>query len=260
MRWRSRPQFSELLATAQRCVDAGVHVHLDKPAGASYPDLERLHAAARRKSLSIQMGYMFRYNPAFEFTFAAVRNGWLGEIFEVDGVMSKKIGPAKRRELVAQPGGTMFELGCHLIDPLVHMLGEPQQTTGYVRQTFPDQDPLADNMLAVLEYPGATCTVRSAVLEVDGFRRRQFIVCGDRGTIVIRPLEPGRLELTLEKANAGHERGTHEIKLPPSPGRYDGGWLALARAICGEQPLAFSSKHDLAVQRTLLKACQLPLT
>ena len=250
----------DLLATAQRCVDAGLHIHLDKPAGDTLSDLERLHATAASKGLTIQMGYMFRYNPAFRFIFQAARDGWLGEIFEVHGVISKKIGADSRIKLTEFAGGSMFELGCHLMDPLLHLMGVPDRVTGYIRHTRPEQDELADNTLAVLEYPKATATIRSAVVEVDGGRRRQFVVCGDEGTAVIRPLEPPRLELTLEKTRGPYRKGTQVVELPKSAGRYDGGWLDLAKVIRGQKKHDFSHEHDLAVQRALLSACEMPLS
>jgi predicted dehydrogenase len=250
----------DLLATAQRCLDAGLHVHLDKPAGESYSALEKLHATAERKGLTIQMGYMYRYNPGFRFAFRALREGWLGEVFEIHTEMSKTLGPESRRTIAAYPGGSMFELGCHVIDPLVYMMGPPEKVTPYVRRSGVYPDGLADNMLAVLEYPKATATVRSAVIEVDGTRRRQLAICGDQGTLVIQPLEPPRVELTLREPRGGFEKGTQVVDLPEAPGRYDEAWLDFARVIRGEKPHDFSHDHDLAVQRTLLQASQVPLT
>ena len=177
---------SQLVPTAQRCVDAGLHVHLDKPAGESLKAFEALWTAAEKKNRVIQMGYMYRYNPAFQFLFEAKRAGWLGDVFEISGVMSKKVGDSTRRQLARFKGGTMFELGCHIIDSLVALMGAPKQVTPYVRRTRAS-DPLADNQLAVFEYEIATATIRSAVVEVDGGRRRQFVVCGTQGTIDIRP-------------------------------------------------------------------------
>jgi predicted dehydrogenase len=249
----------DLVPTAQRCLDSGRHVHLDKPAGESLPALEKLHATAAGKGLTIQMGYMYRYNPAFRFLFQAVRDGWLGDVFEIDTVMSKTVSAESRRGLAEYPGGSMFELGCHVIDPLLHIMGPPDRVTGFPRRTRPEQDSLADNGLAVLEYPEATATVRSAVIEVEGGKRRQFVACGDRGTIVIRPLEPPRLELTLREPRGGFEKGTQLVELPESPGRYDGIWLDFASVIRGEKTHDFPTEHDLAVQRTLLAACQLPV-
>ena len=74
----------KLVATAKTCIQAGKHIHLDKPAGESLPAFQQLCAMADERKLTIQMGYMLRYNPAFELLFRAVREGWLGEIHELD--------------------------------------------------------------------------------------------------------------------------------------------------------------------------------
>jgi predicted dehydrogenase len=248
-----------LVPTAIRCLEAGMHVHLDKPPGESLSALKELLDEAARRSLTVQMGYMFRNNPAFRFCFKAVRRGWLGDIFEVHGVISKTISPAARRKLARYPGGTMFNLGCHLIDALVTVLGKPDRVTAYVRRTRPQQDSLADNQLAVFEYPKATATIRSAVIEVEGFKRRQFVVCGDQGTIDIRPLEPPRLLLALSSARGTHKKGYQEIKLPPVSGRYDDQLIELARIVRGEKESEYPPSHDLAVHEAVLRAGGVPL-
>ena len=243
-----------LLTSAEACVAAGVHVHLDKPAGTSLKDFQRLCESANAKKLMIQMGYMFRSNAAFRFLFRAVREGWLGDVFSVHCEMSKKVADSVRPGLAHYPGGSMFELGCHLIDAVVTVLGPPDRVTPFNRNTRPDHDKLLDNCLAVFEYPKATATIRSSVTEVDGGRRRQFVVCGTKGTIVIRPLEPYQLSLTLESAVGDHRRGTTTIDLPKSTGRYDGDFLHLAGVIRGDETPEYDTDHDLAVQSALLQA------
>lgn len=248
-----------LLDAAERCVAAGKHIHLDKPAGTSLSQFKRICTAADQQNLMIQMGYMFRSNPAFRFVFRAVREGWLGDIFQVHCEMSKKVNDATRGTLSQYRGGSMFELGCHVIDAVVTVLGPPKNVSAFNRNTRPDFDNLKDTCLAVFEYPNATATIRSSVCEVDGGRRRQFIVCGSKGTAVIRPLEPFRLSLTLESAAGDYQRGTHSIELPASTGRYDGDMQHFAAAIRGNEPAAYSTAHDLAVQTAILRASDMPL-
>ena len=89
----------ELVPTAQRCLETGLHVHVDKPAGPSMSACRRLHATADKAGLTIQMGYMFRYNPGFEFLFRAVDNGWLGPITELNGMIGKYAGDSVRLEI-----------------------------------------------------------------------------------------------------------------------------------------------------------------
>ena len=244
----------DLLATAMRCVEAGLHIHLDKPAGESLERLIQLHQAADENNVLIQMGYMYRYNPAFQFLFNAFEKGWLGEVFEIHGVMSKTVDDVTRRELAEYPGGSMFELGCHLIDPLMTLLGIPHRVTAHNRTSHPEKDDLLDNCLAVFDFDQATATIRSSLIEPEGGRRRQFVVCGTQGTIAIRPLEPPQLELTLAKDVEGFKKGHHSVTLPKAPGRYHGAWQDLASAISEGRRLRWTSEHDIAVQRAILIA------
>jgi predicted dehydrogenase len=249
----------DLVPVARRAVDAGFHVHLDKPPGESLGEFRDLLEAAVRGKRVVQLGYMFRYNPAFQAVFRAVREGWLGDIFEVHGVMSKKIDRHARENLLPYRGGSMFELGCHLIDAMVTVLGRPKRVTAFPRQTRPGMDELADNGLAVFEYPRTTATIRSAVVEVDGFARRQFVVCGTGGTAEIRPLEPASLKLTLERPCGPYQEGAQVVALAEPAGRYDGDFLDLAQMIHGEKQPDFTAEHDLAVHEAVLLASGLPL-
>ena len=243
----------DLLDTAERCVKAGKHIHLDKPAGEDLEHFAKILDQATAQKLTVQMGYMYRYNPGFQFLFRAIRNGWLGDIFEVHTVMSKKVNDGTRRQLAEYPGGTMFELGCHIIDALITAIGPPDKVTAYTRRTRKN-DPLSDNQLAVFEYPIATATVRSSVVEVDGGRRRQFVACGTKGTIEILPLEPPQVVMTLEQAQGDFKAGRQTVELPKLGGRYDGDFLDLAQVLHGEKESDFPPKHDLAVQKAVLQA------
>ena len=243
-----------LVAAARRAVGAGMHIHHDKPGGTTLGGFRELLRLAKRKGVIVQMGYMLRYNPAFQFMYRAVREGWLGEIMEVDAMMGKMASASLRRELGRYDGGGMFELACHLIDSVVYMLGKPAQVHAFTRRT--QDDGVADNQLAVLEYSKATATVRCNHRDSFGFPRRRFQIAGDRGVIEIRPMEPGnQLELSLAEAKGGYKRGTQTVKLSGRRGgRYDGEFADLARVIRGEARLAWSYEHDLAVQETVLRA------
>ncbi len=249
----------ELLPTAERCIEAGKHIHLDKPAGTSLKHFARICQRADEQKLMIQMGYMFRSNAAFRFVFNAVRQGWLGEIFQVHCEMSKKIDDSRRVEMARYRGGSMFELGCHLIDAVVTVLGAPSKVSAFNRNTRPERDNLMDTCLSVFEYPKATASVRSSLCEVSGWQRRQFVVCGTKGSIVIRPLEPYQLSLTLESDTDEFKRGSHTIELPPTTGRYDGDVQHLAAVIRGKEPAEYDTAHDLAVQEAILRASNMSI-
>ena len=89
-------RIEESCATALRCIKAGKHVHLDKPGALKHAEFKAMRLEAEKRGLTVQMGYMLRYNPAFELLFQAVREGWLGEITEIEAAMGK-LGDAKQR-------------------------------------------------------------------------------------------------------------------------------------------------------------------
>lgn len=248
----------DLLTTAEACVSAGKHIHLDKPAGESLPHLRRILDSAARQKLLVQMGYMFRYNPAVVLLRDFLRQGWLGKVFEVHAVMSKVVDSASRRELAQYPGGIMFELGCHVLDLVVGILGRPDSVTPFIQHVSPLPDKLNDNMLAVLSYPEATATVKASAQEVDGGDRRHLVVCGTEGTFHIQPLDNPSALVTLSKPRGDYKQGRQEIKFPKYV-RYVDDSADMARIIGGEKQADFSFEHDLNVQRALLEACKLAI-
>ncbi len=243
----------DLLDNAAACIAAGKHVHLDKPAGESLPKYRQLLKVAAEQKLLVQMGYMFRYNPGIVLLRELLASGWLGDVFEVDAVMSKVVAPAERRKLAEYPGGIMFELGCHVIDLIIGVLGKPQAVRAFPRHSANIDDGLADNMLAGLEYPRATATVRSSAVEVDGGARRQFVVCGTGGTCHIQPLDNPSARIALTEPRGKYRQGYQDVALPKYE-RYIDDAADMAKIIRGEKQTDFSYEHDLAVQETVLRA------
>ena len=163
----------------------------------------------------------------------------------------------------------MFIFACHLIDLVVSLMGKPDRIVTFPRQTRSDVGvEMCDNGLIVFEYPKTTATIRTCSLEVEGYQRRQLVVCGDQGTVDIRPLEkfdiqppqPLRLRLALSQARDTYKKGYQEVSFPPPPGRYDLQLIELARIIRGEIENPYPLEHELLVQQCLLEACGYPLT
>jgi predicted dehydrogenase len=243
----------DLLDQAELCVAASKHVHLDKPAGQSLPQLRRVLDSAAARGLLVQMGYMYRYNPAVVLLRQVLARGWLGEPFEVHAVMSKVVAPAERHRLAEYSGGMMFELGCHLVDLVVGLLGKPQAITPFAQHAAGVDDGLADNMLAVFRYPRALASVKSSALEVDGGDRRHLVLCGSEGTFHIQPLDRPAARVAFSRAHDEYKPGYQEISFPRYE-RYVADAADMARIIRGEKPSDFSYSHDLDVQETVLRA------
>ena len=247
----------ELTPTGIRCLLAGKHIHLDKPPGESLDAYRALHREAAERKRVVQLGYMFRYNAAFQFVFRAAREGWLGDITEIHGQIGKHASPELRRELARFPGGGMFELGCHLVDAAVAVLGAPDRVHAVSNRTS-SNDTAADNQLAVLEYPKAIATIRCNHVDRIGFQRREFTVVGTNGIARINPLEPPQLRLALDRKRGEYRKGYQDVAMPRYV-RYDDDLIDLAKIIRGEKKSDFPPEHDLAVQETVLRASGRPV-
>jgi predicted dehydrogenase len=247
----------DLLNTAETCVAAGKHVHLDKPAGASLPQFRRILEAAARQNLLLQMGYMYRYNPAVVLLREFLKKGRLGEPYEVHAVLSKIIEPERRIEMARSgKGGILFELGCHMVDLIVGLIGKPQQVHAFPLHSAGQDDGFPDNMLAVFTWPRVSATVRSSAMEVEAFSRRHLVVCGMEGTFHIQPIDNPAARVALSAAQGEYRKGVQDIQFPRYE-RYVADAADMAKIIRGEKKADFSYEHDLAVQETLLKACGL---
>jgi len=206
------------------------------------------------------MGYMFRNNPAMQLCRKAVHQGWLGDIFEVQAGMSHNYGgDAYQHYLGNFRGGIMFNLGCHLIDLIISMLGRPARITPFLKSTPGLPDAIKNNCLTIMEYPHATVTLRACSLEADGLNRRRFKVCGTKGSVELCPLERFdgqalQMRLTLLGGNEEYAAGTHIVDFGIKLDRYEDQLLELAKIINGEMTNPYTYEHDYLVQEVVLAA------
>lgn len=252
-------------AAALRCARLGLHIHMDKPGGEDYAAFRELVETQRRGGKAFQMAYMYRYNPAIRQCLDLARSGKLGDIFEIDCQMSTTHSDDYRRWLASFKAGDMYIFGSHLIDLIVYMMGEPEKVIPLNMNSFPEVASCIDNGLAVLQYGRATCTVRTTSLEANGYHRRQLVVCGTKGTVEIKPMEnPTKMSIAWSVpmtpgslGQAGWQDVREWIDVPDFGGRYDAQLIDFARVVRGENENPFDYDYELAVERTLLRACEI---
>ena len=251
---------ADLVSTAARCMERGLAVHMDKPGGEDMDRFRALREAFAQRNLPFQMGYMFRGNPAIQFCRTAVRENRLGDVFEIEASMSHDYGgEVYQRYLARFKGGIMFNLGCHLIDLVLPMLGRPRTIAPFINSTAGAAAGAFNNCLCILGYPHATVTLRACDMEMDGISQRRLKICGTEGTIDLCPLErfdgkPLQMQLRLKRGNAEYAAGTHTVDFGVQEDRYTGQLLELARLIRGEIGNPYTCEHDCLVQEVLLAA------
>lgn len=240
------------------CVQAGKHLHLDKPSGESVEEYERLMAVAKHQNLIVQLGYMYRYNPAILYCLDAVRSGKLGEIYGVNAVMNTYHPKQKREWLSHFKGGIMHYLGCHMVDYVINIMGKPDDILSFCEKTYFDGVDAVDRGLAIFRYKRGICTAEATAVEHNGYNRRQLIVCGSKGTIEIHPLErPMRLRETYidDIDGTNYRDNAREVILPSATNRYDEMMLDFAEMVRGNKQNPYTYEYELMLHRACLKAC-----
>ena len=246
-----------LTAIAQRCVDAGKHVLMDKPASGTLEEFRHLLDTAKAKGLVVQLGYMYRYNPAVKKCLELFERGELGEIYSINAEMSACDPAGYRKWLKQFPGGGMYIFGSHMLDLVVRLLGAPEKVHTFYKHTGKENVDLPDMGLAVLEYPRALARIHTSAVEVNGYGRRQLVICGSKGTANILPMErPCRMTWSDTQIAEHHHRDCQisvEVADLTAQQRYDEEVQCFHDYVLGIQENPWTYEHDYLVQKILLE-------
>ncbi|MBO4491581.1 MAG: Gfo/Idh/MocA family oxidoreductase [Lentisphaeria bacterium] len=251
---------NDLVPIALKCMEHGLPMHMDKPAGEDLELYKKLLDGCKAKNLPFQMGYMFRGNPAFRFCIRAVREKLIGDVFEIEADMNHCYGSDIYQEYLGKfSGGIMFNLGCHLIDFVVSAMGRPEKVTPFLKSAPGYPDSIRNNAMAVLEYPHALVTLRSCSRDACNTGGRSVRIAGTKGTIEFSPVErfDGKsveIELTLPEDRGLFPKGTHTLRFPPQRDRYEVQLQELMQVIRGEARSSYSYEHDYLVHEVTLAA------
>ena len=248
-----------LTEIAQKCIDAGKHIHMDKPASGTLSEYKHLLDSAKEKGLVVQLGYMYRYNPAVLKTLEMIKNGQIGKINSILAEMSVWHTDSYRQWLGNFQGGDMYIFGSHLIDLIVYIMGKPKKVHASLVQSGVRGVNAHDITSAILEYDNAVARVFSSSLEWEGWARRCFSVAGELGTVNIQPIEDPCV-MTFAAAHPQKRACVtmaQPVELPPqsNSARYDDMMKDFYAYIKGTKENPFTYEHDYMVQEVLDAAC-----
>jgi len=237
------------LSVARTAVDAGKHLWFDKPAGDDFAAFAAVMREAAARKLHVQMGYMFRYSPAFVYVADAVKAGQVGDVFALRAHMSTNVNLAERTEQSRHRGGILYDLGGHMIDQVVWLLGRPDRVEAVLRNdATPELPGYADNTLAVFEYAHALVSIEIAAMAAPPTARR-FEAYGTRGSAMLEPFD-GAQRVVLTHGGAQTVMGMPEVNRQTL---YDRELVAFVGVLRGQQAPDRSPEHELLVQETLLR-------
>ena len=234
------------------------HIHMEKPGGLVLSDFERLIETVKRNKTVFHTGYMYRYNPYITELKKQVKNGELGEIISVEAQMNCIHNKDVRDWLGSFKGGMMFFLGCHLVDLICSIQGFPKKVIPFNKCSGIDGVTAEDFGMAVFEYDKGVSFVKASALEIGGFERRQLVVSGTKKTVELKPLERyvdgGTVTDRFDRSVIAWDNNT-KMETSRIFGRYDAMMRSFAEMVTGRIENPQSYDYELALYRTILKAC-----
>ena len=236
---------------------AGKHLHMEKPGGVDLCNFKKIVETLKSKKLTFSTGYMYRFNPKIQEALKKVKNGQLGKIYSVEAHMDCK-HPAKVRQWFQNfPGGIMFFLGCHLIDLIYQIQGEPEEIIPFNCSTGYDEVTANDYGMVVFKYKNGVSFAKTCAIENGGFLRRQLVICGEKGTIEIKPLEAladGGLYTVMNEAYSTDWHKEWDTSKSEVYDRYDGMMRNFAEIVRGKEN-PYSYEYEFGLYKLTLRSC-----
>ena len=247
---------SENLDYAEKALNAGKHVLLEKPAGVDLDQLQKLHQIAQRKRLHLQMAYMWRYNPAIAEVIRLVRAGALGQLFYFRGHIPKPLSYYSRltQELDCYKGSLYFEMAGHLVDIMVTLMGKPKAIHPTLTEHYAEKK-YVDNAVVVHVFDDNSLgTIDTASIQTERNKTRRIEEYGTRGTVIHTPTGSNNLQLFLEQPFENYVKGWQDV-IVPTPFEEPSLLTELSACISNMKEPDYSLHHDMTVQQVLFEAC-----
>lgn len=174
-----------------RALEAGHHVLIEKPAGRTLEEVERLAAAARATGRLCKIGLNHRHHPAIRRAHELYRAGAIGRLVNLRARYGHGARPGCEREWRGDPelagGGELLDQGVHVADLFRWFAGEPKSVVAMTQAAVWPIAPLEDNAFALLRFDGGVI----GQLHVSMTQWRNLFsleVTGERGTLVAEGL------------------------------------------------------------------------
>ncbi len=192
---------------------AGKHVLCEKPMALTREDADAMIRAADASGRQMMVGQICRFTPAFEKAKELVDNGTLGDLYFLESEYAHdymKIVDNWRADPLRHGviGG-----GCHAVDLLRWLGGDPQEVFAYGTKRLLPQVPYDDATVAVLKFDDNTM---GKVFVSTGCKRdytMRTVLYGTKGTLICDNTSPTMTLFTVGEDGMAHEPEILEVEV-----------------------------------------------
>jgi scyllo-inositol 2-dehydrogenase (NADP+) len=202
-------------ALAREAIDAGRHVVVDKPLAVTAAQARELDERAAARGVLLSAFHNRRWDDDFLTLRREVEAGRLGDVLTLVSRFDRWRPEIKQdawRELAdpADGGGLLLDLGSHLADQAVQLLGPVSHVYAELDTTRPQAQVEDEVFIALTHESGARSHLHAGVHAADDPPR--FRVLGTKGAFVSRGLDPQEAQLRagVNPADAAYGRRASE--------------------------------------------------
>jgi len=175
------------------CLDAGVHVFVEKPLAITISDAERIICKAKSQNLKLSVGHQYRTFRTSRTMKNLIDTGEIGNIMRVLWSWSE-FRPESyyerdiwRRTWRHSGGGISIHTVSHDLDLICWMIGKPIQVTALISNQLHNTE-VEDILCAnVLFENGALASIQATLNQPSGYCIRQ--IAGDKGIIIMQDVK-----------------------------------------------------------------------
>jgi len=189
-----------------KAAEAGKHVLCEKPMGLSAAECDRMIEACRANGVRLSVAYYRRFYPVINRVKEIIAAGEIGVITLAQVNAFEFFDPPTdhpRRWLLEKSksgGGPMMDFGCHRLEVLTNLFGEPAALKALVSNAVFGRE-VEDTALALLQFENGTCANLS-VTHAAREPQDTLDIFGTNGSIHIPVLNGAELKIKT----AGEER------------------------------------------------------
>ncbi len=198
-------------------LEAGVHVLCEKPIATTTQDVRSMFEVAARRNTRLMAAHCLRFSPAFSMLKHVIDAGWLGEIESFEAALGGSYASGARRtdfrrQRGMSGGGVLMDLGVHVIDLSLWLLGSEPTDVSY-HCTVADGWEVETDADVLLRFPGGARAMLSC-----SFTRslaNSVAVPGSDGWASVPVYGPTELTVFSRKARVCRRDGTQQLLVPP---------------------------------------------
>jgi scyllo-inositol 2-dehydrogenase (NADP+) len=245
---------------AEQALRAGKHVVVEKPFTVDSGDAERLGALAREQGRCLAVFHNRRWDGDFLTVRRLVEEGRLGRLYSFESHFDRFRPQVKKRwkEEEGPGGGTLWDLGAHLVDQALQLFGMPESISADLGKQRTGARAV-DWFHLLLRYGELRVILRSGSVVHEPWLR--FVLQGEADGFTKYGLDPQEEQLKAglrpgmegwgEEPAERHGRLSRGGSVPTVPGCYEQFYRQLGAAMAGEGPVPVTAESAAQVIQVL---------